>query len=356
MYTSGSVAWSCIRTRSPSSAPPEKGDDGSTASTPTRLSVARSAFTIAEVDVDLPTPGEPVMPTIWAFPVYGASPAITSRSSGEASSTREMSLATARASPSLARSTRSGTEAANPLRERPPPPAEAARREGELTPVTLCSSGAWHSYDQRVTLAATTAQGGSTGAAATTLQLEREVQYDPGAGHADRVAHRYRAAVDVDLVLGQTELTGRGDSDRGEGLVDLEQVEVGCRDAFLLASFRDRVCRLHLQSGVGPGDLARSTDLRQPLETELLGLGLAHHHDRARAVGDLRGGAGSDGAVLGEGGTELAKRLRGGVGTDPLVLGDNDRFTAALRDLDRDNLVVEHAILPGLRGALVRAG
>ncbi len=37
MNTSGSVAWSCIRTRSPSSAPPENGEDGSTASTPTRL-------------------------------------------------------------------------------------------------------------------------------------------------------------------------------------------------------------------------------------------------------------------------------------------------------------------------------
>ena len=36
MKTPGSVACSCIRTRSPSSAPPENGDDGSTASTPTR--------------------------------------------------------------------------------------------------------------------------------------------------------------------------------------------------------------------------------------------------------------------------------------------------------------------------------
>ena len=36
MNTSGSVACSCIRTRSPSSAPPVNGDVGSTASTPTR--------------------------------------------------------------------------------------------------------------------------------------------------------------------------------------------------------------------------------------------------------------------------------------------------------------------------------
>jgi hypothetical protein len=66
MYTSRSSAWSCIRTRSPRRAPPEKGDDGSTASTPTRFPAARSWPTNAEVDVDLPTPGEPVMPTICA--------------------------------------------------------------------------------------------------------------------------------------------------------------------------------------------------------------------------------------------------------------------------------------------------
>ena len=43
MKTSRSSAWSCIRTRSPSRAPPENGDDGSTASTPTRCPAARSA-------------------------------------------------------------------------------------------------------------------------------------------------------------------------------------------------------------------------------------------------------------------------------------------------------------------------
>ena len=68
MNTPSSVAWSCIRTRSPSSAPPENGEDGSTASTPTRLPAARSAVTSADVDVDLPTPGEPVSPTTCAWP------------------------------------------------------------------------------------------------------------------------------------------------------------------------------------------------------------------------------------------------------------------------------------------------
>jgi hypothetical protein len=82
---------------------------GSTASTPTRLPWARSAVTSADVDVDLPTPGEPVMPTMCAEPVCGVSAALTSRRAGERSSTREISRATARASPARARSTSSAT-------------------------------------------------------------------------------------------------------------------------------------------------------------------------------------------------------------------------------------------------------
>src|SRR5665811_1972176 len=90
-----------MRTRSPSKAPPENGEDGSTASTPTRLPALRIAVTSADVEVDLPTPGEPVIPTMWARPVCGASAALTSRSCGDASSTIEISRATARASPCL---------------------------------------------------------------------------------------------------------------------------------------------------------------------------------------------------------------------------------------------------------------
>ena len=82
MNTPSSVACSPIRTRSPSNAPPENGDDGSTASTPTRRCCARSSRTSSDVVVDLPTPGGPVSPTTCARPVYGASAAATSRSSG----------------------------------------------------------------------------------------------------------------------------------------------------------------------------------------------------------------------------------------------------------------------------------
>ena len=46
------------------------------------------------------------------------------------------------------------------------------------------------------------------------------------AGGADRVAERHRAAVDVDLVAVELEVADELLGDDGEGLVDLEQVDV----------------------------------------------------------------------------------------------------------------------------------
>ena len=76
MKTDGSVACSCIRTRSARIAPPEKGDDGSIASTPTWETGSsavrspaggqprRATLTSWFVSVDLPDPGAPVIPTV----------------------------------------------------------------------------------------------------------------------------------------------------------------------------------------------------------------------------------------------------------------------------------------------------
>src|SRR5689334_8547373 len=194
MNTPRSRAWSCIRTRSPRRAPPENGEDGSTARTPTRRSAFRSSPTSAFVEVDLPTPGDPVMPTTWAWPAWGASAAITSRSSGDSSSTSEISRATARGSPSRARATRSGTLC----------PSLAVDRRA--------TSGGGDAHDQGVALAAATAQRGRADATTATLELQRQVQHDAGTGHADRVAERDRTAVDVDLLVREPELARRGDA------------------------------------------------------------------------------------------------------------------------------------------------
>ena len=83
--------------------------------------------------------------------------------------------------------------------------------------------------------------------AAPRRALEREVQDDTRAGHPDGVAERDRAAVHVDAIVGDPETVHRRDRDGGEGLVDLDQVEVGHGQPGLVQRVLDRVGRLRLQ-------------------------------------------------------------------------------------------------------------
>src|SRR5690606_21582418 len=80
-----------------------------------------------------------------------------------------------------------------------------------------------------VALPATAAEGRSSEASAATLQLERGVQGDAGSGHAERVPDGDGAAVEVGDLVGDAELGHRGQADGGEGLVQLEEVDVGDR-------------------------------------------------------------------------------------------------------------------------------
>ncbi len=57
MNTPWSRACPCMRMRSPRMAPPEKGEEGSTASTPTRPPPARTPVMTRAVRVDFPAPG-----------------------------------------------------------------------------------------------------------------------------------------------------------------------------------------------------------------------------------------------------------------------------------------------------------
>ena len=104
-----------IRARSPSSAPPERLDEGSTASTATVRPLSRHAATSALSSVDLPAPGGPVIPTTCA----GASPpsasgdtaassaAISGRTAWERFSTRFSAAGAAARSRSRSRRPRS---------------------------------------------------------------------------------------------------------------------------------------------------------------------------------------------------------------------------------------------------------
>ncbi len=61
-----------MRVLSPRMLPPVRVDDGSTASTATRRPSPVSFVPSASMNVDLPTPGTPVMPTRWLATAFGS--------------------------------------------------------------------------------------------------------------------------------------------------------------------------------------------------------------------------------------------------------------------------------------------
>src|SRR6476661_5716536 len=113
---------------------------------------------------------------------------------------------------------RPARSAARPRAGRPRGPARRARvrRPWNGDPSRLRDAD-----DQRGALATAAAQSGRTDATTATLELEREVEHDPCAGHADRVTERDRPAVHVDLRLVEAEGPRRVDADGRERLVEL---------------------------------------------------------------------------------------------------------------------------------------
>ena len=93
---------------------------------------------------------------------------------------------------------------------------------------------------------------------------------------ADRVAQRGRAAVDVDLVVGDAEVAHRDHRDAGEGLVDLVEIDLGRVPAGLLQHLGHRADR-------GGGELGRLVGVGGVGDDAGDGL-------EAEAVGDASGG------------------------------------------------------------------
>ena len=260
-----------MRTRSPSSAPPEKGDAG-------RPRAHRPAAPLAEGPderggrrrlADAGRAGDADDP---ALPAWGASAAITSRSDAWPSSTREMRRATARGEPALADSTRAGTSTdrrATLGRER--------------------SGGRGDADDEGVALAAAAAQRGCADAAAAALQLEREVQGDAGPD----MPIGWPSAIAPPLTLTLSASMPSSLAEARPTAAKASLISTRSRSAGVMPSFSqapgDGACRLLLQRRVGAGDHAVRADLGEPGQAELLGLGLAHDDDRGGAVGDLRG-------------------------------------------------------------------
>ena len=114
MKASGSTDSVAMRVLSPSTEPPVRTDDGSTARTPTRWPEPVSRVPSASMNVDFPTPGTPEMPTRVAIGRSVAASSVSSsraatRCSGRDDSTRVMARATAARCPACTPATRAST-------------------------------------------------------------------------------------------------------------------------------------------------------------------------------------------------------------------------------------------------------
>src|SRR6267143_1558034 len=93
-------------------------------------------------------------------------------------------------------------------------------------------------------------------------------EHEAGAAGADRMADCDRATVDVDAFLVELEHAGRVKGDRGKSLVNLDQVEVACRDPSLFESVGERKRWNRMQPCVAVGAHPVSDYLGQRLPAQ----------------------------------------------------------------------------------------
>lgn len=183
----------------------------------------------------------------------------------------------------------------------------------------------------------------------------------PGAGAAERVAEGDGAALGVDLLLGQAQLVGAPQALAGEGLVDLEDVDVVLGDAGELEDLGDGLPGTDAHEQWRDADDAGRHVLAKDGLAQALGGAALHQQHGGGAVADLRGVAGVDAAVLGEGRLDLAQGLGGDARAHTVVLVHDNllgltRLGVLELGLEWQDLLLEQTLLLGLEGLLVGAG
>lgn len=190
------------------------------------------------------------------------------------------------------------------------------------------------------------------------VELGQERANLAGASAAKGMTECNGTTLRVDLLGGYAKLVSTPHALRGEGLVDLEDVDIILGDTGLLQSNGDGLpgADTH-EKGLNTND-AGGDILANDLLAETFGSGTLHKKNSGSTVGDLGGIAGVDGAVLGERRANLAQRLGGDTLTDAIVSLDSDvLLLAGLRigplDVEGSDLLVEETGLLGLEGLLV---
>src|SRR6185437_16597710 len=177
--------------------------------------------------------------------------------------------------------------------------------------------------------------------AAGALELVQRLDDQDGAGGADRVAERDPAAVRVDALGGQVQFPGHGQCLGGEGLVDLEHVDLVDLEAGAVEHLARRGYRAHAHD---PRLDSRVTVTDHPAER---GEAVAVH-ERSRGEHHGRGGiveagrvARGDRAVLRERGPQPGHVIQADVRPYVLVGVDDGGLALPAGDLDRQHLLLE---------------
>src|SRR5205085_2168903 len=173
--------------------------------------------------------------------------------------------------------------------------------------------------DDRDALPAADAGRGQAVATAAAAQLHERRQDEARARSAERVAERYRAAVDVRLRAVEAEFLLDGEVLAGEGLVDFDEVYVREFEARLLQGLADGghgadAHQVGLDARVGPRD-----DAAQRLRAAAFHKLLARDDEHGRAVNDAGGVAGGDEAFTAEGGRQSRQDFERRVGAQVVV-------------------------------------
>ncbi|GCC48215.1 hypothetical protein chiPu_0032260, partial [Chiloscyllium punctatum] len=161
--------------------------------------------------------------------------------------------------------------------------------------------------------------------------------------------------IDEISVFLDAELAQAGDALRGEGLVELDQVEVRHLDAEPLDQLPGRRHRADAH------DARRHRGRRKAEDFRTRGEAVPFHGDFGRE--DHRGGAVVDARCVARGHRariahdrlQLGETFERGLGARMLVLVDGDRTGLAAGHLDRDDLLGEIARRDRRAGALLRA-
>jgi len=111
------------------------------------------------------------------------------------------------------------------------------------------------------------------------------MQGKSGAGHSERMPDGDGTSIDIDAVRIDVEFPGAGNSDGGEGLVDLDEIKRYWVYVCPLAGPLDGLRWLQLQRGIRARDRRVRPDFSDPTQSESFGVGTTGDHDRCRAVG-----------------------------------------------------------------------